>query len=95
MLKEVLNIRPFAAPHGKAKDCWYQIATNMCSIYGEGAVSDATCKARYYDIMKAFKKDEMESLQASGTEEEYTEREELLNDIKDLVWGYRKINTGD
>ncbi|CAK4754768.1 unnamed protein product [Aphanomyces euteiches] len=40
---------------------------------------------RFDDLMSAFKHDTVKALRASGTEEEYNEREQLLQDISDLI----------
>ncbi|ETW05096.1 hypothetical protein H310_04124 [Aphanomyces invadans] len=42
-------------------------------------------KERFDDLIVAFKEDKLNSLRASGTEEEYNEREQLMQDIVDLM----------
>ena len=57
---------------------------NMRKIYGD-AITDTGCRVRFDDLLSAFRKAATASLRASGTEEEYEERDELLQDIHDLV----------
>ncbi|ETV96546.1 hypothetical protein H310_10257 [Aphanomyces invadans] len=52
-------------------------------IVGDGITVNATRK-RFDDLMTAFHEITMAALRASGTEEEYEEREQLLQDIHDL-----------
>ncbi|KAJ3023211.1 UNVERIFIED_CONTAM: hypothetical protein HDU68_008732 [Siphonaria sp. JEL0065] len=55
--------------------------------------STKNCQARFTDLIKKFKQEEMESLRASGTEEEYSEREQLLTDLVDLASTWTKKST--
>ncbi|KAF1790744.1 hypothetical protein GQ600_22556 [Phytophthora cactorum] len=42
------------------------------------------CRHRFAALLDAFRREEMESLRASGTTEDFTEREQLLTDIASL-----------
>ncbi|DAZ94020.1 TPA: hypothetical protein N0F65_001631 [Lagenidium giganteum] len=44
-----------------------------------------TCKRRFDTLVATFKREELLSLRASGTEEEYSEREQLLTNVVSLV----------
>ncbi|KAG9397930.1 hypothetical protein AC1031_016348 [Aphanomyces cochlioides] len=85
LLREVMRIQPFAAEYGQTGRRWEQLSVCMCEIHGEGAVTAYSCRRRFEDLVENFKNETMNSLRASGTDEEYTEREQLLQDIVDLV----------
>ncbi|KAJ3277879.1 hypothetical protein HDU79_002071, partial [Rhizoclosmatium sp. JEL0117] len=85
----VTGVEPFSAGHGKTGEAWERVATNVNTAMG--LHNDADVKAtgknafkRFKELLKKFKADEMESLRASGTEEEFEEREQLLSDLRDL-----------
>ena len=86
LLKEVMNLQPFDAPHGETASRWEAVANNLCSVYGDGSLVPKACRTRFDDLVEAFKTQQMDALRASGTEEEYEEREQLLQDIVDLVF---------
>lgn len=48
-------------------------------------VTKRQCKDRTATLVKAFKADEMSSLRASETTEEYGEREQLLTEVLELI----------
>ncbi|KDO35463.1 hypothetical protein SPRG_00310 [Saprolegnia parasitica CBS 223.65] len=56
----------------------------MREIHGEH-VTFTGCRKRFDDLMAAFEKDAVKAMRASGTEEEVSERDMLLQDISDLT----------
>ncbi|KAG9417097.1 hypothetical protein AC1031_001485 [Aphanomyces cochlioides] len=84
LLKEVIHIQPFDAPHGQTAARWLVIESNLKAIYGE-SISSKGCRTRFGDLLLAFKQDTLTALRASGTDEQYDEREQLLQDIVDLM----------
>ncbi|ETV98382.1 hypothetical protein H310_09071 [Aphanomyces invadans] len=84
LLKEVKHVRPFEAPRGEVRKRWTEVTEHLQRIIGDGITVNVTRK-RFDDLMTAFHEDTMAALRASGTEEEYEEREQLLQDIHDLV----------
>ncbi|ORY38339.1 hypothetical protein BCR33DRAFT_788923 [Rhizoclosmatium globosum] len=79
-----LNVEPYKAAHGKTAECWENVATNLneaLSLDGDVCTTEKNAQERFKDLMKKFKADEMEVLRASGTEEEFNEREQLLSDV--------------
>ncbi|ETV92994.1 hypothetical protein H310_12832 [Aphanomyces invadans] len=84
LLKEVNHVRPFEAPYGEVRKRWTEVSEHLQRIYGTGITVNATRK-RFDDLMTAFQEETMAALRASGTEEEYEEREQLLQDNHDLV----------
>ncbi|ETW02808.1 hypothetical protein H310_05293 [Aphanomyces invadans] len=87
LLKEVIHIQPYDAPYGAVKSRWDEVAANMCMTYGDGLTS-VSCRKRFDDLLDAFKRNTISSLRASGTEEEYNEREQLLQDIVDYYFDF-------
>ncbi|KAJ1562580.1 hypothetical protein HK096_007531 [Nowakowskiella sp. JEL0078] len=87
LLKEIANIQPFFAAHGQTLKAWTSVAVNLCSSLNLEAetITTVNARARFESIYTTFKKDEMESLRASGTEEEFNEREQLMTDIHSLI----------
>ncbi|KAG9415752.1 hypothetical protein AC1031_000130 [Aphanomyces cochlioides] len=85
VLREVMRIQPFSADYGQTGRRWDELSRCMCEIHGDGSVNSYSCRRRFEDLLQNFKKDNMASLRASGTEEEYTERDQLLQDIVDMM----------
>ncbi|ETV97437.1 hypothetical protein H310_09765 [Aphanomyces invadans] len=84
LLKEVVLVAPFDAGYGQTTARWDEIGDNMRSIHGE-AVTAICCRRRFDELLAAFKKATLKALRSSGTEEEYNDRDQLLQDIVDLV----------
>ncbi|KAG9407141.1 hypothetical protein AC1031_001837 [Aphanomyces cochlioides] len=84
LLKEVIHIQPFDAHFGQTKSRWDEVGNHMMEIYGD-KVTVVGCRKRFDNLIHAFKQDAVKSLRASGTEEEYNERDQLLQDISDLM----------
>ncbi|KAI8840887.1 hypothetical protein BC829DRAFT_420724 [Chytridium lagenaria] len=92
LLKLVLDLQPFAAGYGKVKDKWQAVADGLRAIvtdFGENykpdSLNPAAARRRFDTLVDSFKKEEMDSLRASGTDEEYEERERLLTDILEMM----------
>ncbi|ETV92427.1 hypothetical protein H310_13306 [Aphanomyces invadans] len=84
LLNEVVLVAPFDAGYGQTTARWDEIGDNMRSIHGE-AITAICCRRRFDDLLAAFKKATLKALRSSGTEEEYNERDQLLQDIVDLI----------
>ncbi|KAG9408113.1 hypothetical protein AC1031_021350 [Aphanomyces cochlioides] len=78
LLKEVMLIQPFAAAYGQTKSRWEEISDNFV-LTGQG------CRKRFDDLIAAFKEQSTASLRASGTDEEYLQRDQLLQDLSDMI----------
>ncbi|RHY94951.1 hypothetical protein DYB37_001306 [Aphanomyces astaci] len=83
LLKEVIHVRPYEAPHGEVRKRWTKVTEHLQRLHGVGITVNATRK-RFDDLMTAFHADSMAALRVSGTDEEYEERAQLLQDIHDL-----------
>ncbi|ETV93110.1 hypothetical protein H310_12894 [Aphanomyces invadans] len=84
LLKEAMFVCPHDAPYGQASARWEEIAEHMRQLHGPD-LTTAGCRKRLDDLIAAFKKDTVKSLRASGTEEEYNERDQLLQDLADMM----------
>eukprot|EP00644_Phytophthora_capsici_P007430 jgi/Phyca11/112118/e_gw1.21.540.1 len=85
LLKEAVKHRPWAAGHGEAQVSWSSVAiglkTTLPSCTGDGKA----CRRRFNALLDVFRRDELESLRASGSAEDFEEREQLLTDCMALV----------
>ncbi|ETW01384.1 hypothetical protein H310_06933 [Aphanomyces invadans] len=84
MLKEVMFACPHDAPYGQTSSRWQEVGEHMRALLGP-ELSAGGCRKRHDDLMAAFKKETVKSMRASGTEEEYLEREQLLQDLSDMI----------
>ncbi|ETV68882.1 hypothetical protein H257_15235 [Aphanomyces astaci] len=82
--EEVIHVRPYEAPHGEVRKRWTKVTEHLQRLHGVGITVNATRK-RFDDLMTAFHADSMAALRVSGTDEEYEERAQLLQDIHDLT----------
>lgn len=80
VLFTVIAINPYNAEFGKVTDAWGKVAQNSgLEINAVGA------KNRIDLITKARKKEDAANRRKSGVEEEYTEREILLDEVITLA----------
>ncbi|KAJ3112781.1 hypothetical protein HK098_007942, partial [Nowakowskiella sp. JEL0407] len=90
LLRECINQKVWNIPHGQSNEVWNRVLSNFhIAIRKEkGHEQDETTAAnlqkQYNKLLATFKKNQIESLRASGTDEQYTDRDELLQDIVDL-----------
>ncbi|ETW05092.1 hypothetical protein H310_04120 [Aphanomyces invadans] len=83
-LKEVMAVCPHDAPYGQTLARWEDFVEHMREMHGPD-LTTAGCRKRLDDLMAAYKKNTVQSLRASGTEEEYNEREQLIQDQSDMM----------
>jgi hypothetical protein len=81
-MREVLERRPFAVKFGDVGRVWEEIADKLRALQLD--VSAKTVKGRCLRLKRLFKKEQMDQLRKSGTEDEYCERERLLQDYIEL-----------
>ena len=85
--KEVVAQNPFTQKNSKPK--WIQIVAKINALLLETrndiVFTERGCKDRLKILLNAFKKETLASLKASGTEEEYTERDQLLTEVIELI----------
>lgn len=79
LLREVVGENPF---DGDSKKIWDVIA-NKLRNYIPG-ISSRCCKDRTMRLLKLFKAADFDCLRRSGIEEQYIEKEQLLQEIKEL-----------
>jgi len=70
------------ASHGSVKETWEQV-TLICKRQDLKATRQ-TLKKRAEDLYEAFKAGDIQKYRRSGTEEEWSEREALLSELKEL-----------
>lgn len=78
----MLADQPFLAEYGKQADAWKSTSEALAEVgvnAGPKSIQD-----RFKNLVKLFKSESRASLRRSGTEEEYDERERLLQEIVDL-----------
>ena len=80
LLKLVLSDPPFKGKHGEVNQKWETLLGKL-----KWDVTARTLSDRFALLVKQFKTSNSENLKKSGTEEEYTERDVLLQDIVDLM----------
>ncbi|ETV99807.1 hypothetical protein H310_07849 [Aphanomyces invadans] len=84
LIKEVISVSPHDAPYGQLSTRWAEVGQNMQAIYASNLTASG-CQKRCDELLVAFHKDNIASLRASGTEENYNEREQLLQDLSDMI----------
>ena len=87
LLKEIVAQNPFANKNNKVK--WLHIVVKMNALMSQTRTdivfTDRGCKDRLKILVNSFKKGTLASLKASGTEEEYNERDQLLTEEVELM----------
>ncbi|KAJ3117156.1 hypothetical protein HDU96_007819 [Phlyctochytrium bullatum] len=95
LLKIVTYTQPWAAGHGKKASVWSSITDTLQEALKADQplvekVKSTAVQRRFEHLVTCFKQEEMESLKASGTEEEYGEREALLSGIVEMMRDYEE-----
>ena len=80
LLRVIVADPPFAARHGNVQEKWEAVQSRMSNMTGWKSLRD-----RFGLLVKQFKAQSMIQLRKSGTEEEYTERDKLLEEICELL----------
>ncbi|OXA37796.1 CUE domain-containing protein 2 [Folsomia candida] len=86
LLREVIVEEPFAAPHGEINRRWESIVGRLGGKY-----SAETARKRFLLLVAEFKSENADQIKSSGTEEEYGERAQLLQDLVDRMADVEKI----
>ncbi|DAZ98196.1 TPA: hypothetical protein N0F65_005328 [Lagenidium giganteum] len=84
-----MRLSPWSVKHGQTTQVWH------ATVHGIGAITDVldggACKRRFDTLLIAFRKAELASLRASGSEEAYAEREQLLTDIEQTLGDFTDL----
>ncbi len=85
LLREVQSCEPYKAGHGETTKKWDIVTKNCKEALGAEGVGLTTSQVqkRFKILVGKHKKQEANSLKASGVEEEYTENLQLMTDILD------------
>jgi hypothetical protein len=85
LLHSVLLYSPFSIPYKTKGATWNHIAENYnMAIETPNAINGRKAKEKFEFLLSAFRKEEVESLRKSGTDEEYTEMNHLLEELDEL-----------
>ncbi|RHZ05385.1 hypothetical protein DYB37_001195 [Aphanomyces astaci] len=83
LLQQVSLSRPWEGEYGKVMTIWAEVATELNRMPGFSMVKKpGALKTRFEYLLAKHEKGESASLRKSGTTEEYSERDQLLTDIK-------------
>src|SRR4051812_5527181 len=84
-LRIVILRSPFAAPYKTIGTAWETVAQDYnLAIKEPNCINGRKAKEKFYSLISTFRKDEAESLRKSGTDEEYTELDRLLEELDEL-----------
>ena len=88
-MTEVENIFPYGAPHKREEAAWYEVSRNFYQTLEPNRLSNKpnkdTIKRRVNDLLAKWRKEELESLRKSGTDEDYEEKEQILTDLTERI----------
>ncbi|DAZ94175.1 TPA: hypothetical protein N0F65_004889 [Lagenidium giganteum] len=75
-----MRLSPWSVKYGQTTQVWHATASDTATD-GTDVLDGGACKRRFDTLLEAFCKAELDSLRASGSDEAYDEREQLLTDI--------------
>jgi hypothetical protein len=85
LLRIAILRSPFAAPYKTIGAAWDAVAQDYnLAIKEPDCINGRKAKEKFYSLLSTFRKDEAESLRKSGTDEEYTELDQLLEELDEL-----------
>ncbi|KAG9399433.1 hypothetical protein AC1031_011826 [Aphanomyces cochlioides] len=84
LLREILNVRPFAAEHGRKGEKYDIVAENL-NEYLESSLSSRTVKDRFVLLVEEFEKTDAASRRKSGIAEDFDVYHQLLTDITSQI----------
>jgi len=90
LLRIIILRSPFSAPHKTKRVAWDKVAQDYNAAMKEpSAITGRKAKEKFDDLLAIFRKEEVESLHKSGTNEEYTELDTLLEELDELERDFR------
>ncbi|OQR84319.1 hypothetical protein ACHHYP_13574 [Achlya hypogyna] len=84
LIKVVISLSPHNAPYGQMAARWEEVGAQMRDIHGDH-ISAGGCRKRFDDLASAFKTNNIKALRATGTEEQLLHRDQLLQEVTDLM----------
>jgi hypothetical protein len=85
LLRAVILRSPFSAPYKTKSATWNSVAQDYNAAVKEpNAINGRKAKEKFDILLSTFRRDEVESLRKSGTNEEYTELNTLLEELDEL-----------
>lgn len=93
LLRIVLLRLPFSAPYKSKGVAWESVAEDYnLAIKQPNAIKGRKANEKFYALLSTYRKDKAVSLRKSGTNEEYTELDQLLEDLDELERDSRTEN---
>jgi hypothetical protein len=87
LLRQVMAEEPYAASHGARLGVWQRVADVLATAGVD--VSGRSCHDRFDFLVAEHKRESSQALRRSGTEEEVSERTNLLDDIVEAMEEHR------
>ncbi|XP_077989977.1 uncharacterized protein LOC144444440 [Glandiceps talaboti] len=84
LLREVLAQNPIAVHLKESGKAWGRVAERLMETDESFKIDSRRCRERTYRLLDYYKQKDFTSLRRTGTEEEFREKEKLLQDIKKL-----------
>lgn len=85
LLRIVTLHSPFAASYKNKGASWDRVAEEYnAAIEEQNAITGRKAKEKFDLLLSTFRKEEVESLRRSGTDEEYTELDHLLEELDEM-----------
>jgi hypothetical protein len=85
LLRIILLRLPFSAPYKTKGVAWESVAEDYnLAVKQPNAIKGRKANEKFYSLLSIFRKNKAASLRKSGTNEEYTELDQLLEDLDEL-----------
>ncbi|KAG9400649.1 hypothetical protein AC1031_010099 [Aphanomyces cochlioides] len=90
LLKAVNETKPWRAGNGQIMQCWAELAVDLRENRRFRVAKDGPgCKTRFDKLGKAYAAGSLAAMRRSGTDEEFGECEQLLEDIISQISDYK------
>jgi len=84
LLRQTVAANPYYSEHGDTMECWQSVAGPLNLKYGIN-ISGRACRDRVKKLHEEWSKKNKESLKATGVDENYDEKWQLLTEIDELI----------
>ncbi|RHY03061.1 hypothetical protein DYB36_003722 [Aphanomyces astaci] len=92
LLKGINSVTPWEAPSGQVMNTWADLAKDLRDNRRFRLTKDGpACKSRFEKLIKAHSGDSLAAMRRSGTDEEFGERDQLLEDISSQMEDHRVL----
>ncbi|CAM1296336.1 Uncharacterised protein g1535 [Pycnogonum litorale] len=83
LLREALALNPFLCDRGSQYSAWEDVSESVLLLGLH--ISGRRCRERILLLVQQFRRGDWEMLRRSGTEEQYNEKEKLLQEVVELL----------